>query len=279
MFRILCCPFVSVLLSHQLLLCLCHTRMVNCSTSCQIQASGRAMCSGTARCSALLEAEEPFAISGGQSLTLASFPLHLPASGPLYRTVASVRCLICQSPSSSRSSRTRSTVMIMPPYPSFTLESQSYTHCVSSWYWFVLSPANATFLLPTDLRSLWLSYPSLRMIFSTSIISCFRVLDFFPVVSCLAVISLCASSDKKPTVRRSYLPHRSQSRRCLSNTRKGDISIALIALEQFFTSVLFRDTLDVISLILFALLSFCCIRHAPTYLAVHCLDERSFVSL
>ena len=32
--------------------------------------------------------------------------------------------------------------------------------------------------------------------------------------------------------------------------QKGDISIALIILEQFFTSVLFRDTLDVISLIL-----------------------------
>ena len=32
--------------------------------------------------------------------------------------------------------------------------------------------------------------------------------------------------------------------------RKGDISFALIVQEQFFTSVLFRDTLDVISLIL-----------------------------
>ena len=32
--------------------------------------------------------------------------------------------------------------------------------------------------------------------------------------------------------------------------QKGDISIALIILEQFFTSVLFRDTLDGISLIL-----------------------------
>ena len=32
--------------------------------------------------------------------------------------------------------------------------------------------------------------------------------------------------------------------------QKGDISIALIILEQFFTSVLFRDILDVISLIL-----------------------------
>ena len=32
--------------------------------------------------------------------------------------------------------------------------------------------------------------------------------------------------------------------------QKGDISIVLIILEQFFTSVLFRDTLDVISLIL-----------------------------
>ena len=33
-------------------------------------------------------------------------------------------------------------------------------------------------------------------------------------------------------------------------TRKGDISIALIIREQSFTSVLFRDTLDIISLIL-----------------------------
>ena len=32
--------------------------------------------------------------------------------------------------------------------------------------------------------------------------------------------------------------------------QKGDISVALIIREQFFTSVLFRDTLDVISLIL-----------------------------
>ena len=32
--------------------------------------------------------------------------------------------------------------------------------------------------------------------------------------------------------------------------QKGDISIALIIREQSFTSVLFRDTLDVISLIL-----------------------------
>ena len=32
--------------------------------------------------------------------------------------------------------------------------------------------------------------------------------------------------------------------------QKEDISIALIVLEQFLTSVLFRDTLDVISLIL-----------------------------
>ena len=32
--------------------------------------------------------------------------------------------------------------------------------------------------------------------------------------------------------------------------RKEDISIALMILEEFFTSVLFRDTLDVISLIL-----------------------------
>ena len=32
--------------------------------------------------------------------------------------------------------------------------------------------------------------------------------------------------------------------------QKEDISIALIILEQFFTSVLFRDTQDVISLIL-----------------------------
>ena len=32
--------------------------------------------------------------------------------------------------------------------------------------------------------------------------------------------------------------------------QKGDISIALIVLEQFFTSVLFKDTLDVVSLIL-----------------------------
>ena len=32
--------------------------------------------------------------------------------------------------------------------------------------------------------------------------------------------------------------------------RKGDISIALMIREQSFTSVLFRDTLDVISLIL-----------------------------
>ena len=32
--------------------------------------------------------------------------------------------------------------------------------------------------------------------------------------------------------------------------QKEDISIALIILEQFFTSVLFRDTPDVISLIL-----------------------------
>ena len=32
--------------------------------------------------------------------------------------------------------------------------------------------------------------------------------------------------------------------------QKGDISIALIILEQFFTSVLFRDTLDIISLVL-----------------------------
>ena len=32
--------------------------------------------------------------------------------------------------------------------------------------------------------------------------------------------------------------------------QKGDISIALIIREQFFTSVLFRDTLDVITLIL-----------------------------
>ena len=32
--------------------------------------------------------------------------------------------------------------------------------------------------------------------------------------------------------------------------QKGDISIALIIPEQFFTSVLFRDTPDVISLIL-----------------------------
>ena len=32
--------------------------------------------------------------------------------------------------------------------------------------------------------------------------------------------------------------------------QKGDISIALIIREQFFTSVLFRDTLDIISLIL-----------------------------
>ena len=32
--------------------------------------------------------------------------------------------------------------------------------------------------------------------------------------------------------------------------RKGDISIALVIREQSFTSVLFRDTLDIISLIL-----------------------------
>ena len=32
--------------------------------------------------------------------------------------------------------------------------------------------------------------------------------------------------------------------------QKGDISIALIIREQSFTSVLFRDTLDIISLIL-----------------------------
>ena len=32
--------------------------------------------------------------------------------------------------------------------------------------------------------------------------------------------------------------------------RKGDISIALIIREQSFTSVLFRDTLDILSLIL-----------------------------
>ena len=32
--------------------------------------------------------------------------------------------------------------------------------------------------------------------------------------------------------------------------QKGDISIALIVLEESFTSVLFRDTLDVIPLIL-----------------------------
>ena len=32
--------------------------------------------------------------------------------------------------------------------------------------------------------------------------------------------------------------------------QKGDISIALIIREQFFTSELFRDTLDIISLIL-----------------------------
>ena len=32
--------------------------------------------------------------------------------------------------------------------------------------------------------------------------------------------------------------------------QKGDVSIALISREEFFSSVLFRDTLDIISLIL-----------------------------
>ena len=220
MFRILCCPFVSVLLSHQLLLCLCHTRMVNCSTSCQIQASGRTMCSGTARCSALLEAEEPFAISGGQSLTLASFLLPLPASGPLYRTVASVRCFICQSSSSSRSSRTRSTVMNMPSYPSFTLESQSL-RALRVIVVLVRSFSSKCHLFASDRFAISLALLSFSgddlLDFNHQLLQ--SALDFFPVVSCLAVISLCVSSDKKPTVRRSYLPHRSQSRRCLSNTR------------------------------------------------------------
>ena len=42
----------------------------------------------------------------------------------------------------------------------------------------------------------------------------------------------------------------------LQEVQKGDISIALMILEEFFTSVLFKDILEAISLIL---------RHKTTY--------------
>ena len=63
----------------------------------------------------------------------------------------------------------------------------------------VPSPANVIFFHPTDLRSFLLAFLSfsLWMIFSTSIITCFRVLDLWPVVSFFEVVSLWASSGRK----------------------------------------------------------------------------------
>ena len=137
--------------------------MVSCSTNCQLHSLGRTIFGCIVLCSVpLLHKGKHLRSAGFSPLPLpplAHFPMLLPVS-VLVSGIASGRCFVCRSSSSSTSSRTGFAVMMKPPYPSFMLVSQIYAYCVSSLEWCVPPPANVIFFPPTDWRSFLLAFLS-----------------------------------------------------------------------------------------------------------------------
>ena len=215
------CPFLSTtLLSSWPCLFLCRTKMVSCSTNCQIHSLGHTIFGGIVLCGVPLlhkrnicgQRDSVLHLYLPWRLLLLLLPVPVLASG-----IASGRCFVCRSSSSSTSSRTRFAVIPV----TYTCIPDVRVLCVVVGV--VCSFPSECNLLSSDRFA----------IFPARIPVLFSLDDLFDLNHHLlqsAGLEACRfvfRSDLfmgfiwegNPVRWRSYLPLRSHMRRCLSNTR------------------------------------------------------------